>query len=61
MLNIEPGIHTMQICDDLNTAIHCIKYQIKYKKRRKLIRHLCKQNQDKNIEVEGTSYEAGSF
>ena len=39
------------------------KYKIsdKYKKTRKLIRHLSKQKQDKNIEVEGTSYEAGSF
>ena len=38
MLNIEPGIYTMQICDNLS-----------------------KQKQDKNIEVEVTSYEAGGF
>ena len=64
MLNIEPGIYTMQICDNLNkerkrNALY--KISGKYKKRRKPIRHLSKQKQDKNIEVEGTSYEAGSF
>ena len=64
MLNIEPGIYTMQICDNLNkerkrNALY--KIADKYKKRRKPIRHLSKQKQDKNIEVRGTSYEAGSF
>ena len=54
----------MQICDNLNkerkrNALH--KISDKYKKRRKPIRHLSKQKQAKNIEVEGTSYEAGSF
>ena len=63
MLNIEPGIYTMQICDDLNkerkrSALY--KISDKYKKRRKPIRYLSKQKQDKNIEVEGTSYKAGS-
>ena len=64
MLNIEPGIYTIQICDNLNkerkrNALY--KIPGKYKKRRKSIRHLSKQKQDKNIEVERTSYEAGSF
>ena len=64
MLNIEPGIYTMQICDNLNkerkrNALY--KISDKYKKRRKPIRHLSKQKQGKNIEVGGTSYEAGSF
>ena len=64
MLNIEPGIYTMQICDNLNkerkrSALY--KISDKYKKKRKPIRHLSKQKQDKNIEVEGTSYKAGSF
>ena len=61
MLNIEPGIYTMQICDNLNKER---KRNALYKiseKRRKPIRHLNKQEQDKNIEVEGTLYEAGSF
>ena len=63
MLNIEPGIYTMQICDNLSkerkrNALY--KISDKYK-RRKPIRHLSKQKQNKNIEVEGTSYEAGSF
>ena len=64
MLNIESGIYTMQICDNLNkerkrNALN--KISDKNKKRRKPIRHLSKQKQDKYIEVEGTSYEAGSF
>ena len=64
MLNIEPGIYTMQICDNLNqerkrNALY--KISDKYKKRRKPIRHLSKQRQDKNSEVEGTTYKAGSF
>ena len=54
----------MQICDNLNkerkrNALY--KISDKYEKRRKPIRHLSKQKQDKNIEVGGTSYEAGSF
>ena len=63
MLNIEPGIYTMQICDNWNKERKRNAYKIpdKYKKRRKPIRYLSKQKQDKNIEVEGTSYEAGSF
>ena len=64
MLNIEPGIYTMQICDNLNKEMisnPLYKISDKYKKRQKLIRHLSKQKQDKNIDVEGTSYEAGSF
>ena len=64
MVNIEPGIYTMQICDNLNkerkrSALY--KISDKSRKGRKPIRHLSKQKQDKNIEVEGTSYEAGSF
>ena len=31
------------------------------KKRRKVLRHLRKKKQDKNIEDEGISYEAGGF
>ena len=64
MLNIEPGIYTMQICDNLNKERKCsalYKISDKYNKRRKPIRHLSKQKQDKNIEVEGTPYKAGSF
>ena len=64
MLNTEPGIYTMQICDNLNKERKrnsLYKISDKYKKRLKLIRHLSKQKQDKNIEVEGTSYEVGSF
>ena len=63
-VNIEPGIYTMQICDNLNKERKrnpLYKISDKYKKRRNLIRHLSKQKQDKNIEVEGTSYEAGGF
>ena len=64
MLNREPGIFTMQICDNLDkerkgSALY--KISDKYKKRRKPIRRSSKQKQDNNIEDEGTSYEAGSF
>ena len=31
------------------------------KKRRKIIRRLRKKKQDKNVEEEGTPYEAGGF
>ena len=58
MLNIESGIYTMQICDNLNKERKrnsLYKISDKYRKRRKLIRHLNKQTQDKNIEVRGTS------
>ena len=64
MLNIEPGIYTMQICDYLNKERKrnsLYKISDRYKKRQKLIRHLSKQKQDKNIEVEGSSYGAVSF
>ena len=64
ILNIEPGICTMQICDNLNKERKrnsLYKISDNYKKRRKLIRHLSKQKQDKSIEVGGTSYKAGSF
>ena len=30
-------------------------------KRRKIIRHLRKSNQDKNLDKEGPTYEAGGF
>ena len=46
----------MQICNNLNkegNVIHCIKYQLSTKRDGKLIRHLSKQKQDKNIEAEG--------
>ena len=54
MLNIEPGIYTMQICDNLNkerkrNALY--KISGKYKKRLKPNRHLSKQKQDKNIKL----------
>ena len=54
MLNIEPDIYTMQICDNLNkerkrNALY--KISDKYKKRRKPIRHLSKQKQDKNMKL----------
>ena len=64
MLNIEPDIYAMQICDNLNKEKKrnsLYKISDKYKKRRKPIRHLSKQKQDKNIEVGGTSCEAGGF
>ena len=48
MLNIEPGIYTMQICDNLNKERKrnpLYKISDKYNKRRKLIHHLSKQKQ----------------
>ena len=54
MLNIEPGIYTIQICDNLNkerkrNALY--KISDKYNKRRKPIRHLSKQKQDKKLKL----------
>ena len=54
MLNIEPGIYTMQICDNLNkerkrNALY--KISDKYKKRRKPICHLSKQNRTKILKL----------
>ena len=62
MLNMEP-VFILCKCVITSTRKRNALYKIsdKYKKRRKLIRHLSKQKQDKNIEVEGPRMEAGSF
>ena len=48
-LNIEPGFYTKKISDSLNT------------RKKRMIRRSSKKKLDKNIEDEGTSYEAGGF
>ena len=62
--NIEPGIYTTQGCNTINrerkrSALYRAKESSK--KRRKIIRQKRKRKQDKNIELEGETYEAGGF
>ena len=63
-LNIEPCFYTTKTSDILNK---CRKRKSVYKmsesckRRRRVVRRLGKRKQDKNIEEEGTSYEAGRF
>ena len=64
LLNIDAGLYTTQLCDALNKVrkrSSAYKMSEQCKKRRKVICHLKKKKQDKNIENEGTSYEAGGF
>ena len=63
-LNVELGLFTTIICGTVNrerkrSAIYRVTESAK--KRRKVLRHSKKKQQDKNIEQEGTSYEAGGF
>ena len=64
LLNVDAGSYTTQLCDTLN-KVHkrssAYKTCEQCKKRRKVIRHLKKKKQDKNVENEDTSYEAGGF
>ena len=64
LLNIKPGVYTSQACEKVNKSRKrrsVYRMSDKQKKRRKIIQHLKKKHQDKNIEDEGLSYEAGGF
>ena len=64
LLDIDPGIYMTKSCGSINKKR---KHQSIYKtlspqkKRRKILRHSSKKRNDKVVEQEGTSYEAGGF
>ena len=64
LLNIDPGIYMTKSCGNINKKRkdQCIyKTLSPQKKRRKILRHSSKKRNDKVVEQEGTSYEAGGF
>ena len=59
LLNTDPGYYMTKCCRSVNI---CRKRSSEpQRKRRKVVRHSKKKQQDKNIETEGTSYEKRSF
>ena len=63
-LNMDPGKHMIAGLELLNvTRKRRAEYRMSKPqlKRRKIIRHLRKSNQDKNLDKEGPTYEAGGF
>ena len=63
-MNIQPGEFMMQASKVINVYRKSMsKYRMseEQKKRRKVIRHNRKKKQDKDINIEGPSYEAGGF
>ena len=64
LLDIDPGIYMIKFCGSMNKKR---KHQSIYKtlspqkKRRKILRHSSKKRNDKVVEQEVTSYEAGIF
>ena len=64
LMNIESGVYTTRLCAEINRTRkrHSIyRMSEPQKKRRKIIRHQRKKTQDKHVEHEGISYEAGVF
>ena len=64
MVNVDPGVHMTKSCGVVNALrkrLSAYKVSEPQKKRRKILRHSKKKIQDKNIEKEGPSYEAGGF
>lgn len=63
-MNMEPGkymrksLHCQNFTRKRRSAYRMSEHQLK---RRKVIRHLRKKKQDKNIDKEGSTYEAGGF
>ena len=63
-VGIEPGDHMINGLHLQNTArkrLSAYRMSKKQLKRRKIIRNMRKRTTDKNIEKEGTTYEAGGF
>ena len=63
-MNVEPGLFTITLCAGINRKRkrHSVyRMSADQQKRRKVIRHLKKKVQDKNIDTEGVTYEAGGF
>ena len=64
MLKIAPGYHMTKSCGIINKErkrLSVYKSSEPQKKRRKILRHLKKKKNDKLVEKEGLSYEAGGF
>ena len=63
-MNMEPGDHMMKglQTQDESRKIHAVyRMSEPQLKRRKNIRHCRKKTQDKNLDKEGPTYEAGGF
>ena len=63
-VGIEPGEHMvkgLQLQNAVRKRQSAYRMSVKQLKRRKIIRNLRKRTSDKNIEQEGTTYEAGGF
>ena len=63
-LNVQPGTYTKIMCQNINEkrkSSSQYKASSPIKKRRKVIRGQKKHMQDKNIEKEGVTYEAGGY
>ena len=61
---LDPGIYMTKSCSSINKKRkHKSSYKTSspQKKRRKILRHSSKKGNDKVVEEEGTSYEAGGF
>ena len=64
LLKIDPGVHMTNSCRTVNTRrklSSIYRMSEKLKKRRKILRHSKKKTQDKNIDIEGPTYEPGGF
>ena len=63
-MNLEAGVFMSKGLHGMNVSrkrMSAYRMSSPQKKRRKVIRHLRKKGQDKDIEKEGTTYEAGGF
>ena len=64
LLNIIPRYYTTELCNEINVTR---KYNFIYKSmpstriKRKIIRNKRKTRNDKNIDTEGVTYEAGGY
>ena len=63
LLDIDPGIYMTKSCGSINKKRkhQSIYKTLSQKKRRKILVHSSKKRNDKVVEQEGTSYEAGGF
>jgi len=64
LMEIDPGIHMTKCCGIINAfrkRMSVCRMSELQKKRRKILTHSKKKTQDKDIEKEGLSYEAGGF
>ena len=64
LLDVDPGIYMTKSCGSINKKRKrqsIYKILSPQKERRKILRHSSKKRNDKVVEEEGTSFEAGGF